>query len=503
MNFESRQEMSEIAEQTVFDAVIVGGGINGAAIFHTLSSKGYRVLLLEKGDFSSGTSQSSAMMIWGSLQDLTRLRFLKVAKLCTARERLIKQKKHLILNNKYLYLPTKENGRRPMSAFAALYAYWILGGGRRSFPQYKRDISDIPMLKKEEFSFLFEYEEARIASSDARFVLDWLLPFANSTEHIALNYCSLSDGRFERDSNLWNLEIKDTILDKESVIKAKWVINATGVWTDTVNKMFGVETPYKHAFGKGVFIGLERDPQHQSHLIIETKEAEGCMGFLPWKHISLWGPNDTGINSLEKAFEVNPSDVQFLLQELNRHLAKPVSVEDIVSLRCGVRPLAVKRSYSKINQTVEISRKYVICRDKQIPWISIYGGKLTSCILVAKSVAKILGKNVKPLKDPNFSMSLNLNPESCEFPNLSTKFPTARWCAEKEMCWTLEDYLRRRTNISQWIRRGGLGAYNENAEFLTELARTFCDKDEDKAVSLVQNYKQKIETQFDEVLKYV
>jgi glycerol-3-phosphate dehydrogenase len=299
------------------------------------------------------------------------------------------------------------------------------------------------------------------------------------------------------------LEIKDSILDKESVVQTRWVINATGIWADTINKMFGIQTPYKHAFGKGVFIGLERSPHHKSHLIIETKEPEGCMAYLPWSHISLWGPTETRINSLDKAFQVNPSDIRFLINELNCHLAKPVSVEDIVSLRCGVRPLVVKNSFSETSQTFQISRKHLIYPNKDKRWISIYGGKLTSCILVAKSVAKILSKNVKPLKTPNFSLFLDLNPELLKFPKLSTKVLSARWCREKEMCWTLEDYLRRRTNISQWVRRGGLGLNNENECYLKELAKTFCGNDETGANIIVEQYKSKIKNEFDDVLRQV
>ena len=67
------------------DALIVGGGITGAPLYHTLCGRGYRVALIDKGDFASGTSQASGMLIWGGLLYLKNLEFATVVKLCRAR----------------------------------------------------------------------------------------------------------------------------------------------------------------------------------------------------------------------------------------------------------------------------------------------------------------------------------------------------------------------------------------------------------------------------------
>ncbi len=93
-----------------------------------------------------------------------------------------------------------------------------------------------------------------------------------------------------------------------------------------------------------------------------------------------------------------------------------------------------------------------------------------------------------------------LSPKLESFPNLAEQVPSARHCAENEMCWNLEDYLRRRTNISQWIARGGLGMQNENLPHLKNLAKIFCPDDETKADNTIDSYLQKIKREFDEVL---
>jgi glycerol-3-phosphate dehydrogenase len=500
MGLEQRTAQWDAIGRTTLDVVVVGGGINGAAIFHHLCAAGYRVLLVEKGDFASGTSQASAMMIWGGLIHLRRLNLITVGRLCASRDRLIREKGAWVRARTFRYLPTCESGRKRLAAYTALYSYWLLGRGRRSRPRFQRDFTERSFLNHDEFSYSLEYEEACVEPSDARFVLEWLLP-QQSLEHVALNYCNLRGGRFDQAHGEWCLELADSIAGREAVVRAKWVVNAAGTWTDHLNERFRVETPYKHIFGKGVFIGLKRYPQHQTHLMIEASEPQDCMSLIPWGPISLWGPTETRIADMEEGFSVKPEDVRYLLKQLNRHLSRAVSIDEIVSLRCGVRPLGVNRSTPEPSHTFDLSRKYRIHQDRAVPWISVYGGKLTSCVPLAKAIVNLLRECLQPGTPRSTLPLISMpRPELEGFPNLCEKVPSARWCAEWEMCWNLEDYLRRRTNISQWVARGGLGFHNENTQHLTTLARAFHGDDEAGVEAAVRSYERKIEREFDDVL---
>lgn len=500
MSAEQRKEQWDCIGRTVFDVVIVGGGSNGTAVFHRLAARGYRVLLVEKGDFAGATSQASAMMIWGSLPDLRRLSLIKVGRLCASRERLIREKEAWISPKVFRYLPAVDNERKRFSAYLALYSYWLLGGCARSRPRSRTDFAELSFLNRDNFRYSLEYEEACVEPSDARFVLEWVLR-QPSAEQIAINYCRFQGGRYDASNKEWRLELADSIFGKELVVKSRWVINAAGTWTDNLNGQFGIESPYKHAFGKGVFIGVKRHPQHFSPLMIETRERQGCLALIPWGPIALWGPTETRVAHAEEGFSVQPEDVRFLLKQLNRHLDQPVSINDIVSLRCGVRPLVVNKSFSETRHTAGVPREYRLHRDRRLPWISVYGGKLTSCVMLAKAVADLLGDCLTPGANRSaFPSSEPLSPELENFPALDEKVPSARWCAEKEMCWNLEDYLRRRTNISQWIARGGLGLQNENSPRLADLAKAFHGDDEPSVKAAVRAYEQKIEREFDEVL---
>lgn len=521
MSLERRRQQSQVAESRIFDAVVIGGGINGASIYHELARSGFRVLLIDKGDFAGATSQASAMMIWGGLLHLRHLQLATVRRLCRSRDYLIRHLSEQVQPQTYRYLLRRDAGRKLWQARVALMTYWLFGPGRHR-PHLQRDFSEQAFLDGSKFKTCIEYEEGVVEASDARFVLNWILAY-QTDEQLALNYCALNGGGFDVSANLWRLEVTDQILQREMIVSTRVAINAAGTWTDDLNHRFQINTPYQHVFGKGVFISYPRDERHTLPLMIETRDYQGCMSLTPWGPVSMWGPTETRVKNLEEGFQPEATDVRYLLTEINNHLAAPLAPADIISIRCGVRPLAIRRSLSDAPNTFKLSRRYIIHADKQRPWLSIYGGKLTSCVQLARAVRFHLTKRTRERHNPRGKFAANSHPNlmpgaserelrSCHgvaprtrdvelitFPGLVEPVPSARWCAAQEMCWSLDDYLRRRTNISQWISRGGLGGRDENLAHLHALASAFhpC---EEEARSAVSDYQQKINREFDQLL---
>jgi glycerol-3-phosphate dehydrogenase len=483
---------------TTFDAVIIGGGINGACLYHHFCKAGYKTLLVEKSDFSGGTSQASAMMIWGGLLYLANLDFAQVFELSFSRDQMIQELQDRVQACDFRYVSSRHSGRNTAWVLAALYLYWILGKARRNLPKLEKSYSELPLLKRDAFRHSLVYQEASLRISDSRFVLQWILPHQNP-EQIALNYCSLESGSFDRSQRCWVLNLKDTNSDQELSVKSRLVINAAGVWTDRVNEAFGIESPYKHIFGKGVFIGIKREPQHQVPLIVDGGPLSECLSLIPWGPIALWGPTETEVDSLENAFSADPEDLQFLLTQFNRHFEKKADAGNIVSIRCGVRPLVVRKRFSSRGHTLKISRHHRIYLDTVRPWIAVYGGKITNCTSLARQVLR----SVDPYKQlaENLSASKALTePSWSSFPQLEERIPAAEWCKQNEMCLNLEDYLRRRTNVSQWIERGGLGRHNENLPHLTSLASIFSDHDPVRTKCQIDSYQRKVTEEHDSLL---
>lgn len=500
MSIEQRHIQWDAVENSVFDVAVIGGGINGVCLYHHLCIQGFSVLLIDKGDFASGTSQASAMMIWGGLLYLRNWDLLTVSRLCTSRDRMLREMSEWIKPRRFRYIPANGNRRRGALVHAALHFYWLLGRCRRLRPRREPDFSERAFLTRNGYGPSLTYEEACVEPSDARFVLHWLLRHQNSRQ-TALNYCSLEGGAYDRTSREWRLDLSDSLLNKHGCARARWVVNAAGVWTDGINDRLGLESPFKHVLGKGVFVSLKRDPRHRTPLILDTRENGGGMSLIPWGPVSLWGPTETVVDTPEQGYTVQPEDVRFLLGELNHHLANPAGPDDIVSLRCGIRPLAVDRSHNNGCDPLSLSRRHRIHRDEHLPWISVYGGKLTNCVPLAREVVRLLEQAIAPARPAKSCPKCEApDPLWDSFPHLQEPIPAARWCADCEMCWTLEDYLRRRTNVSQWVARGGLGRHDENAPHLIQLAKCFSGDDETFAREAVTAYRRKVVDTFDRVL---
>jgi glycerol-3-phosphate dehydrogenase len=493
-----RSEFDTVAH-TLFDVAIIGSGISGACLFHHLCSQGYRVLLVDKADFAGGTSQSSAMMIWGGLLYLRNLGLLTAYKLSASRDELVRNMRDSVQPRQYRYILPARNPRKRLLVHSALYFYWLMSGCRRSRPRLCADFDELAMLSQKRHCF--EYEEAYVPASDARFVLQWLLK-TRSAETPALNYCALRSGLYDLTLRHWFLDLHDAVLNREITARAKVIVNAAGAWTDSINAQFGIQTPHKHVLSKGVFIGVPRHPSHRVPLIFERELEDDYVAFIPWGPISLWGATETPIKDVTTAFAPRQEDIHVLLEELNRKVAVPFGIQAITSLRCGVRALVVPRESAQPANTSRLSRKYVVHRDRQLPWISIHGGKLTSCIATALAACDAIDRYLSPRHPPAVTReATTAMPELERFPGIDEPVLSAAWCAEQEGCWTLEDYLRRRTNIAQWIFRGGLGPHNQNANRLEQAALVFANGDARRAKAAVAAYQRKMEDEFDRIVQ--
>lgn len=493
----------ECAKDRDFDVVIIGGGINGASLFYSLGKKGYKVLLIDKSDFASGTSQASAMMVWGGLLYMRDLEFGTVFRLCADRDRMLRELQGRVSPCEFRFIPLVKGDLSSGMVRAALHLYWALGLFRRKPPFSENEFRDRGLLKPGIHGSSLVYEEAALDSSDCRFTLGWIAPHT-APATVALNYCS-AEGAYSRRENVWQLCLKDNACRRETRIRARLVANCAGVWADRVNGQFGIESPFRHALSKGVFIGIERPASHDSILIFEMGSNKDALTLMPWGPVSLWGPTETFPESIEDGFTAAAEDIRFLLENINLHLDQKVDASRIVSVRCGVRPLAVKKDFHRDCYPLDLSRRQEIVMDGDLPWVSIYGGKLTGCRETAAQAARKIASRLHPAGAVAKSME---NADAAggqwiEWPGLEQKVPAPQWCARQEFCCTLEDYLRRRTNISQWVPRQGLGRDNEHAGILVRAAQDIYQCGRSAAEAVVGEYREQVECVYDRVLEQV
>ena len=171
-----QQRLKQLQHASCFDVVVLGGGINGACLYDTLCRLGYRVLLVDKGDFASGTSQSSGMMIWGGLLYLRNFDIPSVLQLSHDRDRMILERAKEVAPRMMRYLPSSDFGRAKRWVQLGLWFYWLMGMGRRRIPRSADFFSELELIKPGLATGSLTYEEAFLDHSDARFVYSWIAP---------------------------------------------------------------------------------------------------------------------------------------------------------------------------------------------------------------------------------------------------------------------------------------------------------------------------------------
>ena len=497
MNQRSREELCVEASETRFDVAVIGAGINGASLYHELCGRGYRVLLLDKGDFACGTSQASAMMVWGGLLYLRNFDIKAVIEFSLSRDRMIDRLEDRVRKQSFRYIPDS-NGRNLWLTLSAFYLYWILSSLRREQPALQRFFPESKLINESEHNLGgILFEEGMLNSSDCRFVLDWITKHPREGQ-VALNHTSLEDGHYSIKDRCWRLDLRNQFTKEESQAEAACVVNCAGVWADQVNDQFGIESPYKHVFSKGVFAGIKKANGHRVPLIFELGELNDTYLCLPWGPVSLLGPTETAVATPEEGFVPEKEDVDYLLHHANRRLAASIAPSDITMLRTGLRPLVVDRSYDADEYPLDLSRRFRLVENEIKPWVSTYGGKITGCGQFARKVADALAKRVSAPKPKGVHINGVLSQVEMEsFPGMPGPVASIDWCVRNEACCTLDDYLRRRTNISQWIPREGLGENNEHLPEIKRLAKRLYPSKAAAANKAVREYMQRVEQTFD------
>ncbi len=547
MRLTVRDSMLEKAARATFDVAIIGGGVNGASLYRRLRSAGYDAVLLDRGDFASGTSQASGMMIWGGLLYLRNLDLPAVLHFSRARDRMVHGQPESVSPLVLRFVPAAKGRLGRLPAMAALHFYWLLGRGRRLRPSVRATYDEVERLARPGPALCFE--EAMLRHSDSRFVLDCLAPGDRERAGAALNYAEVCGGAWSAPDRRWRLEVRDALTGREIEVRARAVANCAGVWTDRINARFGVRSPWRHAFSKGVYLVFERFSAQRAGLVLEMGVEDDVVTSIPWGPVELWGPTEDLIGEPEEGKSASPEDVGFLLDLRARRLRDAGSKDEIVALRCGVRPLAVPTGSRGGGYPLDLSRRPRIAADDERSWVSVYGGKLTGCGETAARAVRRLRRYLPPPDargrrgsgrvrpgghpDPGgaFRLVEAAGPPSkpggggagaawprvgapgsdrsdpyapADFPpGVEDGMPTPAWCRDHELACTLEDYLRRRTNAAQWAPRGGLGRRDEHVERLRQISLELAGGDPARAELDLDRYRRRVAEEFDQVIARV
>jgi glycerol-3-phosphate dehydrogenase len=379
---QAREEALEAMASTELDVLVVGGGVVGAGAALDAATRGLSVGLVEARDFASGTSSRSSKLIHGGLRYLEMLDFRLVAEALAERGLLINTlAPHLVKPLMFIY-PLKGRGWERLYAGSgvALYdALSIASGKSRGVPRHRHLTragarAIFPSLRKDSLVGALQYADAQV--DDARHTMFLSRTAAAYGAHVASRARVV--GLRREGERVTGAKVHDLESGRTIDIRAKQVINATGVWTDETQSLVGERGQFKVRASKGIHLVVPRDRIHGScGLILRTEKS--VLFVIPWGRHWIIGTTDTDW-TLDKAHPAaSAADIQYLLEHVNEVLEQPLTPDDVEGVYAGLRPLLSGESDS----TSKLSREHAVAHS--VPGlVVIAGGKYTTYRVMAK-----------------------------------------------------------------------------------------------------------------------
>ena len=404
----SRKERVEQARQTVYDLIVIGGGVTGAGILLDATTRGLKAVLVEKLDFASGTSSKSTKLIHGGLRYLKQLEFGLVRETGLERSIAHQNAPHLV-HPENMFLPIVKNGTfSKFTASMAISVYdWLAKVPKEDRKKSLSKTSTLqkePLLRSDILKSSIVYSEYR--TDDARLTLE-LIKTARCEIIDAFNYMEVTD--FTYDDKIVNGVIcHDHITGEEVSLKAECIVNASGPWVDTLRITDDQKTETNLRLSKGVHLVFDYDtlPLKNSTYF---DAFDGRMLFaIPRGKAIYVGTTDTNYDKDKDDLQCTHEDVTYILDAINQFFKiAPLTVDDVQSSWVGLRPLI----HQKGKPPTELSRKdEIFVSDSGL--ISIAGGKLTGYRKMAERIVDLVYKtNVHAFQNSK-SETLKLSHES-------------------------------------------------------------------------------------------
>ena len=384
----NRNESLLKLENEQFDICIIGGGASGAGCALDAVLRGYKVALIDKGDFASETSSRSTKLIHGGVRYLEQaFKNLDFAQLKQVRHGL--EERHIVLNN-------APHLARPLALMTPVSS-WIEGlyfsiglrmydwfATNDSLPKSKwlkkeQVLSKIPTLNRTKLHSAVMYYDGQL--DDARYCLA-LAQSASEAGAVISNYIEVKGFEKNQGGKINGVKISDTQSGQEFTINTKLVINCTGPFSDKVRSFANTGLPGRIRPSKGVHVVLPYEVLNSDHAMLIPKTPDGRVVFaIPFEGSMLLGTTDTDSNDLENEANLNKNEVDYLVSTLNPYLANRIDVSKIKAGFGGLRPLL---SADPNKSTKTLLRDHEIEIDAVSGLVSLLGGKWTTYRLMAK-----------------------------------------------------------------------------------------------------------------------
>jgi len=512
------ENIRRIEQTDHWDLIVVGGGATGLGTALDAVSRDFNVLLLEQDDFCKATSSRSTKLIHGGVRYLEQAELGLVRSALRERGQLLTNAPHVVTEAEFI-LPSQNLLQRIYYGMG-LKIYDLLSSGRHRLGSSRllsnQQIQEkMPNLKTQKFSGGVCYRDAQF--DDARLGIQ-LAQTIEKHGGTVVNSVRVTD-LLRNHNQIAGVEAEDRRSGKRYELSADVVINATGIFTDSIRSMDEPESEPLLTHSRGSHLVVDQEFLTGSSAMVIPKTDDGRVLFaIPWKNRTVIGTTDVPVDQPRLEPTPTPDEIDYMLKHIGRYLDKSPERDDILSVFAGLRPLVSAGS----SNTSAISRDHHI-EITNSGLITVTGGKWTTFremgedavshaidhgplpeVASRSSQIKIHGYTEEQSTEQNLSewgsdgqrirKFLQGNPPEYQ-EKLHPSFPYPRglitWCTRHEMARGIEDILARRTRCLFMDARATLECVEDVVELMAEernYSREWKQNQIEEFTDLAQNY---------------
>ncbi|MBP6019206.1 MAG: glycerol-3-phosphate dehydrogenase/oxidase [Burkholderiaceae bacterium] len=379
--------LAKLASNDPVDLIVIGGGASGLGVALDAVLRGLKVVLLESHDFAKGTSSRATKLVHGGVRYLAQGNIPLVREALHERSTLLQNAPHLVSPLAFV-MPSFSCWETPFYGIG-LKMYDALAGkaglGPTQFMSARATHSCLPGVKMAGLKGGVKYWDAQF--DDARLALALARSVA-AQGGLVVNYCPMTELLHE-DGRVVGVRCTDLETDTDYTVRAKCVVNATGVWVDEIRHKddlaAGRVTVPMVSPSQGVHLVVDASFLPGQHALLVPKTRDGRVLFaVPWLGKVILGTTDTPRHDLAREPLPFADEVAFILQEAAKYLARPPSRADVRSVWVGLRPL-VSAPATDNGHTKRISREHTVVVS-QSGLVTVTGGKWTTYRAMAEDV---------------------------------------------------------------------------------------------------------------------
>lgn len=358
----------------VFDVLVIGGGATGLGAAVEAASRGWRVALVERGDFAQGTSSRSTKLVHGGVRYLKQGNVSLVREALRERGRLLKNAPHLARELAFV-IPSYSQWNRffygtGLKAYDWLAGELSLGASRRVGRE--EVLRMLPNVEPRGLVGGVVYHDGQF--DDARLAVN-LAQTAAEHGAVVVNYCECA-GLVKEGGRVAGALVRDGEGGAEFVVKAKCVVNATGVFVDAVRRLDEAGVRAMVTVSQGIHVVLPKRFLPGGAALMVPKTADGRVLFaVPWHDRVIVGTTDTPVDGIACEPRALAKERDFVMEHARKYLAEDPTEADVLSVYAGLRPLVSVAGAS--GRTASLSRDHtIVVSDAGL--VTVTGGKWTT-----------------------------------------------------------------------------------------------------------------------------